>query len=99
MSDGTAARFGTDPTWKTSAGLVTGDDFYLGETYDARRAVTGWDTAGFDDSAWSAAHAVAPASHQQSLAQGKPVTELDTTTCCGWAPAELTDVRQLMTRH
>jgi len=90
-TDGTAARFGTDPTWKTSAGPVTGDDFYLGETYDARRAVTGWDTAGFDDSAWAAAHAVAPASHQQSLAQGKPVTELDTTTCCGWAPAELTD--------
>lgn len=90
-ADGTSARFGTDPTWRTSAGPVTGDDFYYGETYDARKATTGWDTAGFDDTSWPLAHAVAPASHPQSLAQGKPVTALDTTTCCGWAPAELTD--------
>jgi alpha-L-rhamnosidase len=90
-TDGTSARFGTDPTWKTSAGPVTVDDFYYGESYDARKAQTGWDSAGFDDSAWSAVRAVAPAAHAQSLAQGKPVTALDSTTCCGWSPAELTD--------
>jgi alpha-L-rhamnosidase len=90
-TDGSTATFGTDPSWKAAAGPVTGDDFYYGETYDARRAVTGWDTAGFDDSTWAAAHAVAPAAHPQSLAQGKPVTALDTTSCCGWSPAALTD--------
>jgi alpha-L-rhamnosidase len=90
-TDGSTATFGTDPTWKTVAGPVTGDDFYLGETYDARRSIAGWDAAGFDDSAWAAAHAVAPAAHPQSLAQGKAVTALDTTTCCGWSPAALTD--------
>jgi alpha-L-rhamnosidase len=90
-ADGSTARFGTDPTWKATEGPVTGDDFYYGETYDARKAVAGWDAAGFDDSAWPLAHAVAPASHPLSLAQGKPVTALDSTTCCGWTPAELTD--------
>jgi alpha-L-rhamnosidase len=90
-TDGTSARFGTDPTWRSTAGPVTGDDFYYGETYDARKAVSGWDSAAFDDSAWPLAHAVAPASHQVSLAQGKAVTAFDTTSCCGWSPAALTD--------
>ena len=90
-TDGTRAVFGTDPSWRTTAGPVTGDDFYYGETYDARRAVTGWDAAGFDDSGWAGAHAVAPASHPLSLAQGKPVTSLDATVCCGWSPSALTD--------
>jgi alpha-L-rhamnosidase len=90
-TDGSRAAFGTDPSWKTTAGPVTGDDFYYGETYDARKAVPGWDTADFDDSAWADAHAVAPASHPLSLAQGKPVTALDTISCCGWSPAALTD--------
>jgi alpha-L-rhamnosidase len=90
-ADGTSATFGTGPAWRTTAGPVTGDDFYLGETYDAREAVAGWDTASFDDSAWKPVIAVAPASHPQSIAQGRPVTSLDTTTCCGWSPAALTD--------
>ncbi|MDT7806114.1 MAG: alpha-L-rhamnosidase [Actinomycetota bacterium] len=90
-TDGSTARFGTGPDWKTQAGPVTGDDFYYGETYDARKEIAGWDTAGFDTSAWPAARAIAPASHRQSLAQGKPVTALDTTTCCGWSPAAATD--------
>ncbi|HEY0808239.1 MAG TPA: family 78 glycoside hydrolase catalytic domain, partial [Pseudonocardiaceae bacterium] len=90
-ADGSTAHFGTGPGWQSHAGPVTGDDFYLGETYDARRAIAGWDSAGFDSTSWGAAHAVAPASHPLSLAQGKAVTALDSTTCCGWSPAALTD--------
>jgi alpha-L-rhamnosidase len=90
-TDGSSANFGTGPDWKAHAGPVTGEDFYYGETYDARNEIAGWDTAGFDATAWPAAHAVAPVSHRQSLAQGKPVTALDTTSCCGWSPAAATD--------
>jgi alpha-L-rhamnosidase len=90
-TDGSTATFGTDPSWKTTAGPVTGADFYYGETYDARKQTAGWDTAGLDDSSWAAARSVAPAAHPQSLAQGKPVTALDTTSCCGWSPGALTD--------
>jgi alpha-L-rhamnosidase len=70
---------------------VTGDDFWFGETYDARKAQPGWDAAGFDDASWAAVHALFPVSHPQSLTQGKPVTALDTTTTAGWSPAALTD--------
>ncbi|SEO80149.1 alpha-L-rhamnosidase [Actinacidiphila rubida] len=90
-TDGTHTQFGTGPDWKTTPGPVTGDDFYYGETYDARRAVPGWDSAGLDDSGWADARAIAPAAHPLSLAQGRPVTALDTTSCCGWSPAALTD--------
>ncbi|MCM2411153.1 family 78 glycoside hydrolase catalytic domain [Streptomyces sp. RKAG290] len=90
-TDGSVAKFGTDTSWTTAAGPVTGDDFYYGETYDARKAVPGWDTAGFDEDSWGAAHAVAPASHPSSLAQGRPVTALDSTDSSGWSRAALTD--------
>ena len=30
------------------------DDLYAGESYDARRTVAGWDSPGFDDTAWAA---------------------------------------------
>ncbi|WNV88933.1 family 78 glycoside hydrolase catalytic domain [Umezawaea sp. Da 62-37] len=90
-TDGTTATFGTDPSWKAHAGPVVGADFYYGETYDARREIAGWDTADFDATAWPSARSVATAAHPQSLAQGKPVTALDTTSCCGWSPAAATD--------
>ena len=90
-TDGTSGAFGTDPSWRTTAGPVTGTDFYNGETYDARKAVSGWDAPGLDVGSWGRARAVAPASHQQSLAQRKPVTSLDAETCCGWSPANLVD--------
>jgi alpha-L-rhamnosidase len=90
-TDGSTANFGTGPAWRTHAGPVTGDDFYYGETYDARRDIAGWDSAGFDATGWPVAHGVAPASHPRSLAQGKPVTALDSTDCCGWSRAAATD--------
>lgn len=71
-ADGSTATFGTGPAWRTTAGPVTGDDFYYGETYDARKAVAGWDTAGSVDSGWTAAHAIAPAANQQPQLQADP---------------------------
>jgi alpha-L-rhamnosidase len=90
-TDGSTATFGTSPSWRTTAGPVTHEDFWYGETYDARKAAPGWDAVGYDDSSWSDAHALFPVAHPVSLAQGKPVTALDTTTTAGWSPAALTD--------
>ncbi|MFI9486655.1 family 78 glycoside hydrolase catalytic domain [Promicromonospora sp. NPDC052451] len=45
----------TDTTWRLAAGPTVFDDLYGGEAYDAREAVPGWDTAGFDDGAWAPA--------------------------------------------
>jgi alpha-L-rhamnosidase len=90
-ADGSHATFGTDDSWRTSAGPVTGDDFYFGESYDARKEISGWNTSSYDASGWSKTTVVSPVVGPVSLARDKPVTALDTTSCCGWSPAALVD--------
>ena len=52
-TDGTKEMIASDGTWKTATGPTLDADFLMGETYDARRELTGWDKPGYDDSAWS----------------------------------------------
>ncbi|HEX8119031.1 MAG TPA: alpha-L-rhamnosidase N-terminal domain-containing protein, partial [Pyrinomonadaceae bacterium] len=48
-TDGSEQVISSDGTWKVSAdGPVRYDSYYLGETYDARREIAGWDAPGFD---------------------------------------------------
>jgi len=52
-SDGTESLVVTDETWKGfNDGAIRMNDIYNGETYDARKKVTGWDMAGFSDKNW-----------------------------------------------
>ncbi|MDT0614057.1 alpha-L-rhamnosidase [Streptomyces lancefieldiae] len=51
-SDGSVQWVDTDDGWKWTPGPFVATDNQLGETYDARHEQTGWDRAGFDDSAW-----------------------------------------------
>jgi len=39
--------------WRTTLGPAVRAGLYEGETYDARRVPAGWDSPGFDDSAWA----------------------------------------------
>ncbi|MFB7286711.1 family 78 glycoside hydrolase catalytic domain [Actinacidiphila glaucinigra] len=58
-ADGTEQVVKSDTSWKTTdAGPIRYDNFDLGETYDARKEIPGWDTTGAHVSAWSAARAV-----------------------------------------
>jgi len=58
-ADGTEQVVKSDGSWKVSiAGPTRYDGYYLGETYDARKEIPGWDTPGFDASSWSAAQVV-----------------------------------------
>lgn len=51
--DGGTETITTDGTWRSFAGgPVVSSGIYDGERIDARRAVPGWDTVGFDDSGW-----------------------------------------------
>ncbi|MCM1021338.1 MAG: glycoside hydrolase family 78 protein [Muribaculum sp.] len=45
----------TDPTWKVTEGPIVFDDTRLGEVYDARRELPGWDMPDFNDSSWKQA--------------------------------------------
>lgn len=58
-ADGSLTVVGSDETWRSTLGPVTRADLYMGETYDARRAIAGWDEPGFDDAAWDAVSTVA----------------------------------------
>ena len=42
----------TDGTWKARYGPILETDFLMGEIYDGRKEMPGWDTPSFDDSSW-----------------------------------------------
>ncbi|MDR1524491.1 MAG: family 78 glycoside hydrolase catalytic domain, partial [Tannerella sp.] len=61
-SDNTVETIMTDESWKTAAGPILRNNVYLGEQYDARKELNGWDNAGFDDSSWRSSVKAAPPS-------------------------------------
>jgi alpha-L-rhamnosidase len=50
--DSTNILIFSDETWKCSEGPILSSDIMMGETYDARKEITGWNTSDFDDKAW-----------------------------------------------
>lgn len=86
-SDGSITVCGTDGSWRSTLGPVTRADLYMGETYDARRELVGWDEPGFDDSRWDAAtpvdldrsRLVAPDGPPVRRTEVLPVAEVITT--------------------
>ena len=53
LDSGRSVDIVTDETWKTAAGPIVFSNTYGGEDYDARREMSGWDRAGFDDAHWN----------------------------------------------
>ncbi|HTI97507.1 MAG TPA: alpha-L-rhamnosidase N-terminal domain-containing protein, partial [Dongiaceae bacterium] len=49
-ADGATERIVTDPSWRAQASPVLSSDFMMGEDYDARRELPGWDQPGLDES-------------------------------------------------
>jgi alpha-L-rhamnosidase len=54
-ADGSVERVVTDASWKCHSGPILSSDFMLGEEYDARREIRGWDAPGLDESGWTTA--------------------------------------------
>ena len=52
-ADGERAVIVSDGSWKTAFGAILESDLLMGEVYDARREMPGWDTAGFNDAPWN----------------------------------------------
>lgn len=59
-ADGSRQIINSDNSWKCAAGPILSSDFMMGETYDARFELAGWDQPDYDDHAWSTVRAVAP---------------------------------------
>ena len=51
-ADGTHGTVGTNRNWKYTVGPMQYSDMLMGEAYDARNAIPGWDTVAFDTSTW-----------------------------------------------
>jgi alpha-L-rhamnosidase len=54
-SDGSSESIVSDKGWKVADGPIVRNSIYLGELYDARLEMDGWNKAGVDDSGWSQA--------------------------------------------
>ncbi len=52
-ADGHTEQIVTDASWKSLRSPILASDFMLGEDYDARLEVKGWDKPGLDDSKWT----------------------------------------------
>jgi alpha-L-rhamnosidase len=76
-ADGSTERIVTDGMWKTHISPTVSSDFMLGESYDARQELAGWDQPGLDDSRWStvALHRDEPGSHADERALDPQVSE------------------------
>jgi alpha-L-rhamnosidase len=86
--DGRVDEVVTDESWRATGGPTLSDSLYTGETYDARRALPGWDTAGFDDSQWSAAAIVEAPKGKLTAQAHEPIRVIETVD-----PVEVTEVR------
>jgi alpha-L-rhamnosidase len=54
-ADGSREQIATDGSWKSRPSPILSSDFMLGEDYDARLEIKGWDRPGLDDARWAAA--------------------------------------------
>ncbi|KPK78056.1 MAG: hypothetical protein AMJ79_01225 [Phycisphaerae bacterium SM23_30] len=51
--DGSETSIVSDQNWKVAPGPILRNNIYLGEVYDARKEISGWDRPGFNDKNWS----------------------------------------------
>jgi alpha-L-rhamnosidase len=70
-ADSSRASLASDSAWKVAPGPILRNSIYLGEKFDARKAVKDWDKPGLDDRAWDAAR-IAPAPEGALQAQPLP---------------------------
>ncbi|HUZ08239.1 MAG TPA: family 78 glycoside hydrolase catalytic domain, partial [Candidatus Paceibacterota bacterium] len=73
--DGTVERVVTDASWKIHPGPILSSDFMLGENYDARMEIPGWDQPGLDVSGWSNATERAESARLMVAQVDQPVRE------------------------
>ncbi|GJQ28739.1 MAG: hypothetical protein HBSAPP03_06230 [Phycisphaerae bacterium] len=91
-ADGSTQRVVTDASWRATAGPLVQADLLKGEIFDARRAMPGWNTPGFDDAAWTPA---TPRSESRTLVADvaepvRAVAELPSLTLTEPAPGRWT---------
>ncbi len=72
-ADGSRQIAGTGPDWRATTGPWHEGDFLMGEHYDAREEIAGWDRADFDVSDWAPVDVGAPFPALLQAHPGPPV--------------------------
>jgi len=76
FKDGSKQSIITDKSWRCTEGPIISSDLLMGEKYDARREMSGWATAEFDDNSWQ--HAVVVKA-PESLLKAQPSEPIQIT--------------------
>lgn len=87
-TDGQRSFVGTDPEWKVRYGPTRRSNIYAGEMYDARLELSGWTTAGYDESGWESAIGTNPGSPRlaaQMVPSIRPVRSIH--PIAKWSPS------------
>ncbi len=53
FKNGKTQEIVSDNTWKFALGPLVQNDVYIGNVYDARKEIRGWNTPGYDDTSWN----------------------------------------------
>jgi alpha-L-rhamnosidase len=76
-TDGSEALIVSDDSWKASNdGAIRMNDIYNGETYDARKKLTGWDLSGYNDKSWTGVRTGNYKFDNLIASQGSPVRKI-----------------------
>lgn len=59
-ADGERDAIVSDAGWRAAKGPIVYSDLLIGEKYDGRLEIPGWDLSGYDDADWSAAEIITP---------------------------------------
>ena len=87
-ADGHTERIVTDESWKSHDSPIQSSDFMLGENYDARLEVKGWDQPGLDDATWVAVSTRDESARQLESQVMQPVREV-----CELKPKTVTETQ------
>ncbi|MFC0626085.1 family 78 glycoside hydrolase catalytic domain [Kribbella deserti] len=76
--DGTTTEIRSDQQWRVTNGPTVSNSLFSGETYDARLLPKAWDTAGFDDAAWTTVASLPAPRGTLTAQQHEPIRVIET---------------------
>ena len=77
-SDGTKDQIVSDDAWKVTAGPILQNNIYLGEKYDARKEIPGWNKTGLNTGNWRSVKTSAEPGGKLCSEQVPPIVAGDT---------------------
>ena len=77
LGDGRMLTVVTDRTWRYQFGPLLANDLMMGEEYDARRELSGWDAPGFVDKGWFGVAVFADPGAELVATNGPAVRRID----------------------